>query len=390
MSKNDLLNAALAAADNPIMLETAAQAGRAGKAWRRASLLAVDTEFVRERTYYANLGLVQVSDGQSVWLLDPLEPGTLEPLAEMLADPDIAKLLHSPSEDLEVLLHAAGALPEPLIDSQLACALLGQPLQLGYHKAAEWLLGVPIDKDLTRSNWTARPLKQNLLRYAALDVAVLPLMWDDLHGQLERLGRLPWLEEDCARMLKDAAQPVDEWNSWARIKGIGRLNGASLAILQGLAAWREKQAQARNLPRGFVVPDPVLLTIARDQLQSVTALAGVEGLHRKARDRWGKTLTSIVGQCLEEGRSLPLVPQAGPAERNQLKQMRRLIADRAEALNLEPTVLATKRDMEAILFSTPRELPERLTGWRQEVIGRPLLDLLDGQDRPDPAGDGSG
>jgi len=377
MSQNDTLETALSAADSPIMLESAAQAGRAAKAWRRASLLAVDTEFVRERTYFANLGLVQVSDGQTVWLLDPLIEGTLEPLADMLADGDITKLLHSPSEDLEVLQHMTGSLPTPLIDSQLACALLGQPLQLGYHKAAEWLLNVPIDKDLTRSNWMARPLRKNLLRYAALDVSVLPLMWDKLHRELEELGRLSWLHEDCERMLRDAAKPVDPMNSWLRIKGAGRLDGQALAILQDIAAWRETEACERNRPRGFIVPDHVLITIAREGMREPGDLARIEDLHPRAKQRWEGVITMCVAQCLDEGRTLPLLPQTGPAERQLLKAMRDIVVEKASDLNLEPTVLAAKRDLEEILFATsPSHLPERLQGWRRPIVGEPLLELI--------------
>jgi ribonuclease D len=359
------------------MLESAAQAGRAAKAWRRATLLAVDTEFVRERTYFANLGLVQISDGQTVWLLDPLIDGAIEPLAEMLSDPAITKLLHSPSEDLEVLQHVTGTLPDPLIDSQLACALLGQPLQLGYHKAAEWLLDVPIDKDLTRSNWMARPLRQELLRYAALDVSVLPLMWEKLHTELDALGRLAWLREDCERMLRDAARPLDTSVSWQRIKGAGRLDGQALAVLQDITAWREEQARAANLPRGFIVPDHVLIAIAREGMRRPEDLQHIDDLHTRARQRWGHAMTSIVGKSLDSGNTLPVLPQAGPAERQQLKAMRQVVSDQAEALGLEPTVLAAKRDLEEILFAPgPGHLPERLEGWRRPVVGEPLLELL--------------
>ncbi len=377
MTSDAQLSAALDAADRPIMLESAAQVGRAAKAWRRASLLAVDTEFVRERTYYANLGLVQISDAQTVWLVDPLLDGVLPPLAEMLSDPRITKLLHSPSEDLDVLQHAAGELPDPLIDSQLACALLGQPLQLGYHKAAEWLLDVPIDKDLTRSNWLARPIRPELLRYAALDVCVLPLMWDRLREQLDALGRLPWLEEDCARMLAEARTPLDPMDAWQRIKGAGRLDGRGLAVLQALAAWREDCARERNRPRGFIVPDPVLVAIAREGMREPADLERLDDLHPRARQRYAKPIIDRVNRCHDEGRTLPEVPQAGPKERATLKAMRALVANAAEALGLEPTVLATKRDMEALLFSTKAGwLPPRLQGWRREIVGEPLLDLL--------------
>jgi ribonuclease D len=377
MTQQAALQTALDAADRPIMLESAAQVSRAAKAWRRAGLLALDTEFVRERTYHADLGLVQLSDGQTVWLIDPLLDGVLEPLAEVLADERIVKLLHSPSEDLEVLLHTTGELPVPLIDSQLACALLGQPLQLGYHKAAEWLLGIPIDKDLTRSNWLARPLRPELLHYAALDVCVLPLMWEQLRERLDTLGRLPWLDEDCARMLDEARRPVDPLNSWARIRGAGRLDGESLAVLQSLAAWREAEAQARNRPRGFIVKDPVLLAIARERMDDTDALEALDDFHPRARQRYGRELTRRVCEVLDSGATLPVPPQAGPRERATFKTMRKLVAQQAESLGIEPTVLATKKDMEALIFGGPEApLPERLGGWRRPIVGEPLQALV--------------
>lgn len=376
MSRDAELKTALGAADRPIMLERAAQVGRAAKAWRRAGLLALDTEFVRERTYHANLGLVQISDGQTVWLLDPLADGVLAPLAELLADDGVTKLLHSPSEDLEVLLHVTGQLPAPMIDSQIACALLGQPLQLGYHKAAEWLLDIPIDKDLTRSNWMARPLKPALLRYAALDVCVLPMMWELLEERLAERGRIAWLQEDCERMLREAATPVDPAASWERIRGAGRLGGAELAVLQALAAWREEEAVQRNRPRGFIVKDPVLLAIARERMSDPEDLEALTDLHPRARQRYAGVLTEIVRSTLDSGRTLPVPPQAGPKERARLKAMRRLVQDTAERLDLEPTVLATKRDMEALLFAPPgAPLPERLSGWRRDLVGQPLQAL---------------
>lgn len=377
MTPEPLLRTALEAADRPIMLESAAQVSRAAKAWRRADLLALDTEFVRERTYHADLGLVQVSDAQTVWLIDPLIEGVLEPLAELLANPGIVKVLHSPSEDLEVLRHVTGELPEPLIDSQLACALLGQPLQLGYHKAAEWLLDVPIDKDLTRSNWLKRPLRPELLHYAALDVCVLPLMWAELEERLGELGRRDWLTEDCSRMLEDARRPVDPQRSWERIKGIGRLDGESAAVLQALAAWREVQAQKRNRPRGFIIPDAVLLTIARELMDHPSDYEALTDLHPRARQRYAKPLAATVTRVLESGATLAVPPQAGPADRARLKAMRQLVNDAAAALGLEPTVLATKRDFEALLFASEGDaLPERLSGWRKPVVGEPLQQLL--------------
>jgi ribonuclease D len=377
MTREAELKTALEAADRPLMLETAAEVGRAAKAWRRAGLLALDTEFVRERTYHADLGLVQISDGQTVWLLDPLAEGVIAPLGELLADDAVTKLLHSPSEDLEVLQHVTGRLPAPMIDSQIACALLGQPLQLGYHKAAEWLLDVPIDKELTRSNWLARPLKPALLHYAALDVCVLPLMWSRLEARLAEQGRVAWLQEDCERMLREASTPVDPSASWERIRGAGRLGGEELAVLQALAAWREEEAQRRNRPRGFIVKDPVLLAVAREGMDHPDDLEALPDLHPRARQRYAGVMTKIVRSTLDSGRTLPVPPQAGPAERAVLKSMRQLVHDEAGRLGVEPTVLATKRDMEALLFAAPdAPLPERLSGWRRDIVGEPLRTLV--------------
>lgn len=363
------LQTALAAADTPIMLTTGAQAARAAKAWRRADLLAVDTEFVRERTYFAELGLVQVSDGQTVWLLDPLGEGTLPPLRELLEDPGVAKLFHSPSEDLDVLANTVGALPTPLVDSQLACAMLGQPLQLGYHKAAEWLLDLEVDKDQTRSNWCARPLKPAQLRYAALDVCVLPQMWDKLKQRLEALGRLHWLQEDCERVIHEAGSPADPDATWQRIRGSGRLDGVALAILARLAEWREGVARDRNRPRGFIVPDGALLTIAAGRIADPEGLESVDSLHPRARQRHQATLNRIVQETLDSGEQRPVAPRATRGQRTQLAALRDAIATEAKKLGVEPALLASRKELERVVYDHATDpLPGRLDGWRGEFI----------------------
>lgn len=355
------------------MLESSAQVARAAKAWRRVDVLAIDTEFVRERTYHADLGLVQISDGQSVWLLDPLGDCTLPPLKQLLEDPSITKLVHSPSEDLEVLLHTAGALPEPMVDTQLACAMLGQPLQLGYHKAVEWLLGLEIDKDQTRSNWCARPLKPAQLRYAALDVCVLPAMWAILRDRLRALDRLAWLTEDCARMLADAIRPAEPANAWQRIRGNGGLDGRSLAVLAALAEWREGVARERNRPRGFIVPDTALIAIAAGKIRDHGQLDGIEALHPGVRRRQGPVLTRLVGEALDAGTTLPVQPRATRAQRNRLGRLRDAVATEATRLDVEPALLASRKELERLLFDGLSEpFPGRLDGWRSDILAAPL------------------
>jgi ribonuclease D len=377
MTRTQQLEIALAAADAPIWLDSAAQVARAAKAWRRSPALGVDTEFVRERTYFANLGLVQVSDGHSVWLLDPLVDGAIEPLAELLADPDLVKIFHSPSEDLEVLQHVTGQVPDPLFDTQLALAMLGEPLQLGYHLAVEKQFGVAVDKGLTRSNWLARPLRPELLRYAALDVCVLPMMRTELLERLQELGRDGWLAEDCQRLVNAARQPVVPADSWQRIRGIERLDGASLAVLKPLAAWREKEARRKNRPRGFIVTDPLLLALARRKPLQPADLEALTDWHPRARQRYAEAVTSLVAQAVESGKTLPEVPQLSSAQQSLLKKLRAQIGDIAETLSVDPALLATRKELEQVVLAGPgKALPERLRGWRGEVVGEPLRKIL--------------
>jgi ribonuclease D len=372
MSYSKAIETALEAAKSAILLNSGAQISRAAKAWQRCELLGIDTEFVRERTYFANIGLVQISDGQTVWLLDPLIEGALEPLKFLLEDPSVSKIFHSPSEDLDVLLHAVGAVPEPMIDTQLACALLGQPLQMGYHTAAGWLLDVTIDKDQTRSNWCARPLRQVQLRYAALDVCLLPMMWQLLRERLEEKNRFNWLLEDCGKQLEKSRQPVDASMAWQRIRGHGRLDGGELAVLQALAEWREQEARERNRPRGFVIPDIVLLNISRNRIISVTELENIDELHPRAIHRHGDKIIRIVRHVIESGLALETVRPMTTSERKRLAKMRALVLSKATSLGMEPVVLASKRDLEALVLNGHRGWPERLCGWRRREIGSEL------------------
>jgi ribonuclease D len=378
-SKPQDLETALGAAETAVLLESSTQVAHAAEVWSRQGRLGLDTEFVRERTYRANIGLVQVSDGQTVWLLDPLAGGTLDPLVELLGNRDIAKIVHSPSEDLDLLLHATGALPEPVLDTQIACAMLGQPLQVGYHMAAQWLLGVAIDKDQTRSNWCARPLRPAQLRYAALDVCLLPLMWHRLEAMLAEKDRLGWFLEDCQRQIDRAREPLETSECWQRIRGSGRLDGHSLAVLQRLGEWREEEAQRRNRPRGFIIPDNLLLIIADRKMASTTELGELENLHPRARERYADTVVRIVSDSLAADRPLQPVNPLTPQQRKLLKRLRRRVSEVAKSLAVEPALLAPKKELEELVqLNGSGRLPARLKGWRKTVITDELLPLLDG------------
>lgn len=378
MINKDEVDIALAAAHQPVMVESAPQLERALEDWLECDILGIDTEFVRERTWRAELGLVQLSDGKTVWLVDPLKTGSLRPLSALFEDQTIVKILHAPSEDLDVLLYTTAAVPEPLFDTQIACAMLGQSLQMGYHKTVEWLLDLAIDKGETRSNWCKRPLRPAQLHYAALDVCLLPMMHRQLLSQLKDLGRDDWLAEDCARLLNKAQTPADPDQSWKRIAGHIRLDGTALAILQTLASWRDKEAEQRNLARGFVIQDTALMTIANQQPDSLNELSALDIWHPKAVLRNGHALIAIIDQILEGGITAKAPETLQPEHKKLMAGMRNIVQEQATQLSVEPALLASKRELEGLIL-TPRDesVSERFLGWRKEIITEGLMALKD-------------
>jgi ribonuclease D len=377
ISKSEI-SIALAAAEQPIMIESAAQLQEALAEWLSCEVIGIDTEFVRERTWRADLGLVQLSDGKQVWLVDPLKTGPLDSLAALFETESVIKVLHAPSEDLDILFYVSGAVPEPLFDTQVACSMLGQSLQMGYHSTVEWLLELTIDKGETRSNWIKRPLRPAQLKYAALDVCLLPMMYRQLRSQLLELGRLEWLQEDCTRLLNKARTASDPTQSWKRINGNGRLDETSLAILQALCTWREAVAEKSNLARGFVIKDTALLTLANQKPGTLEALSKLDIWHPKSIQRHGQTVLNIIQQCLDRGLKSRSPADLEPEHRKLMSNMRRLVLERSTKLKLEPALLASRRELEGLILSPGGEpVPERFLGWRQDIISDDLIALKD-------------
>jgi ribonuclease D len=372
------VNQAIEAAKHPNLLETPAQLEQAERAWSHSRVLGIDTEFVRERTYRADLGLVQVSDGQTAWLWDPLCFDRHEPITRLLESATILKVLHSGSEDLEVMRHALGALPQPLVDTQIACAMLGQPLQLAFQGAAKWLFDIDIDKEHTRSNWLKRPLQAGQLHYAAMDVVLLPLMLAELRQRLEAAGRWSWLEEDVARMQRGSELSVDTEEAWLRIGGASRLDDPSLRTLRALAGWREETAAARNRARGFVVSDAGLLELARSRPTTIAQLREAEELHPRALDRYGQELLAVIAAGAADRAPLERVQALSDAQQRLLKEMRKVVQDSAGTLGIDPALLASRRELEKLIraVAAGNPIPERFLGWRREAITDELLAIM--------------
>lgn len=343
------------------------------QACAKARIIGLDTEFVRERTFYARPGLIQVSDGQQVWLLDPIELPAMPELADVLVDERITKVLHSVGEDLEILDTVAGALPRPLFDTQLAAATLGEPLQTRYEHLVANIFGVDLPGGKARNNWCRRPLAADLLEYAAQDVIWLPQLCAELTARLADTGRLDWLEEDCERLV-ERARDGSAVKPLSRIKGAGRLSDAALARLDALADWREEQARERDLPRRFVLDDATLLGLARTAEDQGDRQA-VASLPQKEQARYGKSLLEALKNADTGSFERPeWIDALEPEERESLRSLQQAVGVIAEELGLEPALIASKRELTRLVRG---EHPDWLDGWRGRVLDGRLTDASD-------------
>ncbi|MFL6259665.1 MAG: ribonuclease D [Thermoanaerobaculia bacterium] len=361
-------------------IRTDAALAAAAEGWAAAPVLGLDTEFVRTNTFYHRLGLIQVSDGETSWLADPLAASDLSPLAAVFRSPGV-KVLHSASEDIEVFYRALGLLPEPLFDTQIAGALAGAGAFLSYQKLVAAYLGVELAKEETRTDWLARPLSPGQLAYAAEDVAYLVPLYERLTADLEALGRLDWVREDSAALLDTSRFQEDDEAAYLRIKGAGRLDRRQLGALQTLASWREKEARRRDLPRNFVLKEGLLLDLAIRRPREERDLRRLPGFDARQAARDGATWLQLLDEAAERPES-ELPPRISgkpfsPAAREVETRLRDKVKERAAELNVPPEILAPRRALDALLRlnlgkADPR-LPRELEGWRRQAIGEDLL-----------------
>ncbi|WP_421705899.1 ribonuclease D [Alloalcanivorax xenomutans] len=336
-----------------------------------AGPLYLDTEFMRDRTYWPRLALVQAHDGDAIRLIDTT--GVSAPvLGAVLTDRCL--VMHSCSEDLEALQYFTGECPEHIEDTQIAAALVGEDMQMSYQRLVEQQLGVALPKGATRTDWLRRPLSAEQLSYAEDDVKYLPEVAGRLRERLRALGREAWWREECDRLVADVRRRGQGGEPWHAVKGAGVLQGEELAALAALARWREETARQRDLPRSFVLKDPVMLELSQRRRLDRSTLQSL-GLHPKLIQRDGERIIA----CLEQGRRetppRPLPEPLARSQRDQVKQLRDRVTAVANDLGLQPEVLVRRRWLEA-LVRDPESLPEPLRGWRREPVAEPLLEML--------------
>lgn len=359
-------------------IDTAAELDALCAKLRDATILAVDTEFLREKTYYAELCLIQVATADLIACIDPIALKEIGPFLEHLYDPAKLKVMHAARQDLELFQQSAGGIPGPVFDTQIAAGLVGHAPQIGYGPLVEALLDVSLAKAHTRTNWKRRPLSPEQIEYAADDVRYLLAVHELLHEQLRQAGRLDWALEDNRLLGEEALYVTDPLDAWQRVKGSGRLTTEQRRVLQALAAWREVEAMRRNLPRRWVVADEILVTLARSPASTRAELRNVDGLTDKLVARLGDGILQAINADAPE---LPPLPDmAAPPTREQRAEVRRLAQiarDTASELAIDSALLATQRDLQAIVAGK-RDLPV-LTGWRREQVGTRLLEAHAGR-----------
>ena len=335
--------------------------------------IGLDTEFMRERTYFAELCLVQLSTEASLLGIDPLLNDDQADFWQEAAAHEW--IVHSARQDLEVIYQTAGVLPALLFDTQIAAGLAGYAPQLGYAGLVKTLFDVELPKRHTRANWTERPLPDALLEYAAEDVEYLLPIRDALSEALDRLGRLEWVSADSALLLDRKLYEPDSENAIERLKGARNLKGQRRAAATMLAHWREQRAIQKDKPRQWILRDTVLLDIASRLPESMTALKATPDLPPRVAHRSGEEILGLVKQSAGEmsGYKPPAAPDE--AQKALLKKMQKIVADVAGDLGLASEIVASRKDLSAAVVRNDRS-SRVFQDWRRQLVGEDLLALL--------------
>jgi ribonuclease D len=356
-------------------IDTEAQWQEAAAFLTNAPAVAIDTEFFREHTYFAELGLVQLAVPGQVFLFDPLALDPAKHLAPLLASADTVKVFHSASEDLQVLKHVAGPVVG-MFDCQVAASFVGLGDGLGLHRLVETLFDVTLDKEATRSDWLARPLTPTQLHYAALDTAYLLPALDILQAQLVQRGMAQWNTQENDRRLMAAAEDIDFEHAFRRIRSHERLTGPEQHRLQRLAAWREETAKERNMPRSRVAKDGQLVALAKLRTLRRAALHEC-GLHPKTIRQFGDELVGLVQRSKVAHDAQPLSARVDKELSAQLfGPLQAAVENKAGALGISAQLVAPRRDLDAVLLAFQQAnrsiehvvLPAKLCGWRHDLL----------------------
>lgn len=350
---------------------------------RKESYITVDTEFVREHTYWSQLCLIQVGLEKEAVAIDPLAEGIdLTPFLDLLQDSKIIKVFHSARQDVEIFYHLTGKIPQPLFDTQIAAMVCGFGDSVGYDVLVKKFAKISIDKSSRYTHWAQRPLTEKQLQYALGDVTYLRIIYKALLKIIEKDDRFHWLEEELFILTNPKTYEIDPYKVWEKIKARSA-KPRMLAVLREIAAWREIYAQEKNLPRSRIMQDNVMLSLAASSPQSLAELNQMRGLSSSFLEG---TRGKVVLELIQKALALPLedCPQATPESASPpgttalVEMLRLLLKIKSEKYDVAQKLIATNADLEMIARSSDPQVPA-LEGWRREVFGNAALALKEGK-----------
>lgn len=367
----------------PALITCSAELAALCERLRAEPFVTVDTEFMRERTYWPELCVVQLAGENEVAVVDALAPEIdLAPLGALLADERVVKVFHAARQDVEIFLIKYGAVPKPLFDTQVAAMVAGFGDQVSYDGLARALANAQIDKAHRFSDWSARPLSESQISYAAADVTHLRRIYVALTDKLKREGRLDWVREEMAALADPATYLTEPDSAWERLRPRSS-NRRFLATLRAVAAWREREAQRINIPRQRLVKDETLLEIAATAPQTAADLARARGVSEgfaKGKSGTGLLAAIAVAKAVPDD-DLPMLPKdrAGPpASPALIALLKVLLAAKSEEHHVAPRLLASSDDLDRLASGDGADVPA-LQGWRREVFGNAALALKGGK-----------
>ena len=346
-----------------------------------SSWLALDTEFLREKTYYAKLCLIQIESSEGLRAcIDPLSMEDITPLTDLLINPAITKVFHAAHQDLEILLQITGKVPSPIFDTQTAAAVLGIGDQMAYARLIENMTGKVLSKTQSRTNWAQRPLKPAQLDYAIDDVRYLAQIYPKMLEQLNSKNRLAWLDEDFNQAVNPNTYAINAHAKWKKVRGSQVLKRPQLAILKLLAAWREEKAESANLPRKWIIGDEILLELAKQEPVDTQSLADIRGLNIDRTKKYHKIWLNLIqqGQAIPES-ELPELPRSKKPSANQnltIDMLMLVLQIQAKKHGITPTVIATRKQIAQMIQAGESTLSN---DWRGKLINDEFARVLSGE-----------
>ena len=375
---------------NPELIQSAAHMDELLRRLSNEELIAADTEFFRETSYYPQLALVQIATDSILACIDPLAFDAKPGLQQIFLDQQLTKVFHSCSQDMEVLFYYLGETPVSIFDTQIASALLSEHYQIGYASLVENELGIQLDKSQTRTNWLQRPLTDQQIEYAGDDVFYLYQLYKLLDKKLQHAGRKKWFAEECSRLFAgNSNYQVETDKLWKRVKGAVKLNRDKLAIVQAIAQWREQLAQQKDITRRRVLADDIIIQLALHPPENISTLNQLIVNKYKLNDAERQQLfKSIISASQSPAETWPdnQFTVLDSQQKLLLKELQQIVNKKAEQLQVSSSILTTKKELETLIlyFASSNEAPDKsqlhgvtiLQGWRFHCFGQQLIETI--------------